>query len=256
MEALSSEDPTSAEDHRRLAHVYRKVGGIQEDLREYHEALRYYDKAATINESMMKADPNNYQASMAFAISLRWWGDLLNKMGERSAALIKYRSVLAILDRLATVDPRNVVVEGRQSEMLIRAADLLVEKGHPDESRTMALRGLAITRRLAARPEATPDELSQYAANFLTCQPTELREPATALQLAKKAVEKSGGTDCDGLDILAQAYFETGDVRRAIESEEKALKLLAPPQPNRPDPPARLRVKAHLARFKAELKLR
>ncbi len=251
MEGLSAAEPTSAEDQRRLAHAYRKVGGIQEDLREFKEALRYYDKAAAINESMMNADLKNYQASMAFAISLRWSGDLLNRVGKRSAALGKYRRVLEILDRLAAGDPQNVVVRGRQSEMLILTADLFAQNGQVDESRNMALRGLAITRQLATRTEATPDELSQYAANFLTCQPAELREPAAALQYAKKALEKSGGTDSDGLDVLAQAYFETGDVGHAIEFEEKALKLLAPPQPNQPDSPTRRKVKAHLARFRS-----
>jgi tetratricopeptide (TPR) repeat protein len=220
-------------------------------MRNFQDALRYYDKAATINRAMMTADPKNYQASMAFAISLRWSGDLLKRMGERSTALAKYRKVLEILDRLAAADPQNVVVRGRQSEMLIFTADLLAQNRQAEEARRMAARGLTIARELAGRADATPDELSQYAMNFLTCQPAELREAATALQYAKKALAKSGGTDSDGLDILAQAYFQTGDVSQAIESEEKALQLLAPPQENQPDSPKRRRIKSQLAKFKS-----
>ena len=94
MESLSAAEPTNAQDQRRLAHAYREVGGIQEDLRNFKEALGYYDKATNINQSLMNADPNNHQASMAFAISLRWSGDLLNRMGQRPAALTKYGKVL------------------------------------------------------------------------------------------------------------------------------------------------------------------
>ena len=256
MEALSAEEPTNAEDQRRLAHAYRKVGGIQEDLQNFGDALRYYDNAVAINDSMRKADPKNYQASMAYAISLRWSGDLLNRLGSHSAALDKYRRVLKILDELAAVDPHNVLVRGRQSEMLISIADLLTQNGQTDEARLTALRGLAITRELAGRADATPDELSQYALNFLTCRPERLREKATALGYAKSAVAKSGGTDSDGLDVLARAYFETGDVRRAIEFEEKAIKLLAAPQPNEPDSPARTRMKLQLSKFRSAQKCR
>jgi tetratricopeptide (TPR) repeat protein len=34
------------------------------------------------------------------------------------------------------------------------------------------------------------------------------------------------GTDSDILDLLAEAYFQNGDLANAIESEEKALRLL------------------------------
>ena len=115
----------------------------------------------------------------------------------------------------------------------------------------MTTRGLAMSRELASRPEATPDDLSQYALGFLTCEPRVLRDPATALRLAKASVAKSGGTDSGNLDILAQAYFATGDIAHAIESEEHAISLLAPLQPNQPAPPTRRRLEAQLARFKA-----
>jgi hypothetical protein len=90
--------------------------------------------------------------------------------------------------------------------------------------------------------------------NFLTCQPADLREPQTALRYAKMSQAKAVGTDSDRLNILGQANFATGDVVSAIESEEKALRLLAPPPSNQIDSPTRRRIKTQLAKFKSSLR--
>ncbi len=250
-QGLSAADPTNAEDLRRLAHAYRKVGGLQEDLQNFKEALKYYGKASSINEGLMNADPANAQATMSYAISLRWSGDLLNKLGDRRGALAKHRSVLQLLEKLYAGQRENVLVRGRLSDILIVIGGLLARAGESKEAHRLTSRGLLIARELAALPDVPPDDLGEFALHFLTCQPSDLREPATALQFAKKAVAKSGGTDSDGLDILAQAYFQNGEVTRAIETEERALKLLAPPRPNQPEPPKRRRIMSQLAKFKA-----
>jgi non-specific serine/threonine protein kinase/serine/threonine-protein kinase len=247
---LAAEDPTNADDRRRLALAYRKAGGVQEVLGDTGEALRNYAQAATLNESLMNADPANVQASMSYVISARWTGDLMRKTGDASGALAQYRRVLAILERLAATQPNNVTVQERRAEMLVVAAQLLFDRGDVAAARPMTAQGLSLMRSLAARPDATPDDLSQFALSFLTCQPADLREPATALRLALASVSKSGGTDSDNLDILAQAYFASGDRPHAIETEERALRLLAPPPPGQPDPPSRRKIVSRLATFK------
>jgi cytochrome c-type biogenesis protein CcmH/NrfG len=91
--------------------------------------------------------------------------------------------------------------------------------------------------------------LSQYAVNFLTCEPKDLRDPAAALGYAEKAVEESGSTDSDNLDVMAQAYFENGDAVHAVATEEKALALL-PPAKGGEVSPARHRIEGQLAKFR------
>src|SRR5262249_46293843 len=156
-------------------------------------------------------------------ISKRWSGDLLRKMGDISGALGEYRIVLGILEKLAATQPANITVRGRHAEMLIVTASLLAENGEAGDARRLTAPGLALTRDLANRPEVTPDDLSQYALAFLTCEPPTLRDPATALRYAQASVAKTGETDSINLDILAQAYFETGDRAHAIAEEEKAI---------------------------------
>ena len=251
MEQLSAADPTSAKERRLLAHAYRKEGSAEEHLGNLKEALKYYLKGADINEGLMNTDPSNVQAGMSLAISLRSSADLLLKMGDQTGAVGKYQRVLNILEALSAAQPKDVWVQGRYSKTLITMAGLLAQGGKPAEARRLTSRGLDIARELAGRSDATPDDMSQYAVALLTCHPADLRDPATALQYAKKSVTKSAGASSDQLDVLAQAYFQSGEVVRAIETEQKALKLLAPTQPHQPDPPAWHRIKTQLAKFKA-----
>jgi non-specific serine/threonine protein kinase/serine/threonine-protein kinase len=250
LEELSANDPANADASRLLALGYQKIGGALEETHP-QEALNDYAKAASINERLVKADPNNAQANMNLAITLRYIGDLQVKRGDRVHALDNYEQVLQILERLAAAEPRNVLLQGRYAEMLALTASLLVPGGRIEEARSMTSRGLALTRQLAGREEATADELYQYAQTFLTCLPADLREPTTALAYAKRAVEKSGGSDSDSLDLLAQAYFLTGDSAHAIETEEKALSLLPPASGKEPASSSRSRMEKQLSRFKA-----
>ena len=198
----------------------------------------------------MNADPTNVQASMSYVISLRWSGDLLRKMGNTAQALAEYRTVLGILGQLSARKQANITVSGRYAEMLIVTSGLMAQHGDTAEARRMTTHGLALTRELANRSDVTPDDLSQYALTFLTCEPADLRDAATALRYAQASVAKTGETDSINLDILAQAYFQTGDRARAIAAEEKAMSLLAPAEANRPAPPLRQKLEANLATFK------
>jgi len=211
LEDLSATDPTNADARRLLALGYKKVGGAQEVSGNSRDALKYYRKASLINESLVNADPTNAQASMNYMVTLRYIGDLLHQTGDRAGALAEYVKILGSLEKLSAADPDNVMVRGRFAEMLIGTAGLLMEDKQLADARALTTRGLAITRELASRTDATPDDLGQYALNFLTCEPKDLRDPVAALRYAKESVEKSGGADTDNLDILAQAYFQNGD---------------------------------------------
>jgi eukaryotic-like serine/threonine-protein kinase len=248
---LSAADPTNADASRLLAVAYQKVGSALEDLGDLKGALKNYHDASAVREGLMRADPSNALASMNFVVSLRYLGDLLYKMGDRTAALAQYQRAVDILDRLSAAESDNVMVQGRDSVMRIFVGQTLAEMGKVAEARAVTSRGLAIAKELAKREDATPDELSEYAETFLTCEPADLREPATALRYAKESAAKSGGADSENLDILAQAYFQNRDPAHAVETERKALSLL--PAVNAQDPvsPVRQRLQSQLAKFRA-----
>jgi tetratricopeptide (TPR) repeat protein len=248
---LSTADPTNADARRLLATAYQKMGSALEDSGDLKAALKSYEDASDVREGLTRADPSNTLASMNVVVSLRYLGDLLYRMGDRASALKQYQRAVDILDRLTAADLDNVMVQGRDSVMRIFVGQTLAEMGRTSEASTVTSRGLAIARELAKREDATPDELSEYAESFLTCEPPDLREPATALQYAKESVAKSGGTDSENLDILAEAYSQNGDITHALETEQKAISLLPAPKSQDPVSPVRQTLESHLAKFKA-----
>jgi tetratricopeptide (TPR) repeat protein len=79
-----------------------------------------------------------------------------------------------------------------------------------------------------------------------------LRNGREAVLLAERANELTGGQDAAVLDTLSAAYAESGDMGKAIETEERAL-AVARDEGN----PQRLnRLNAHLAKFRSGSSLR
>ena len=82
----------------------------------------------------------------------------------------------------------------------------------------------------------------------MTCEPADLRDPETALRLAREACATTNNANHTFLDTLALAQHMTGDTPAAIETEKKAVSLLPPDSPGRKD------YEATLAKFEAALK--
>ncbi len=109
----------------------------------------------------------------------------------------------------------------------------------------MAVR-LERQRRAADESDADASALNEYAWALLTIEPADLRDPAAALPIAQKAVEKSRGEDPAILDTLAKAWFDTGDATKAVETQEKAVSLLPPG-----DSALRTELETNLATYRA-----
>jgi tetratricopeptide (TPR) repeat protein len=250
-ESLAAADLKNDRSQRILALSYRKLADLENQRGNFKSALQNAVKATDINQALANADADNAQAKMNFVLSLTTIADLLNKTGNRANALRKYRQATAILEKLSNAAPSDLFTRGQFGEALVATGAALAEQNKLAEARTTTSRGLAIEGELARRTTATPDELSKYALNLLTCQPPDLRQPALALVNAKFAVEKSASRDLKSLDILAQAYFKSGDSARAKEAEKKALDLLPAPEPKQPVSLVRHKLEVQLARFGA-----
>ena len=230
-QSLVAEDPGNDRFRRILALSHRKLADLESRKGDSAEALEHARSAADINRTLASADPDNAQAAANFALSLTTLADLLNKTGNRAASLDSYQQATKILEKQSAAAPANLFMRGELAETLVAAAAVLAELGRVAEARTSASHGLAIARDLASRPTATPDELNRYAHILLSCEPAELRDAATARQAAERAVEISRGQDPRSLQILAEAYRQSGDAARAAETERRAAGLTASRQP-------------------------
>ena len=250
-ESLGTADPQNDRFRRILALSHRELADLENQRGNFRQALQDALKALEINQALTIADPNNAQAANNYVLSLTKVAELLNKTGDMDGSLTKYRQAVGILEKLSAVAPEDLFMRGQLSQTLVSMGAALAEQRKLAEARSATSRGLSIARDLANRAAATPDELSQYALALLTCSPVDLREPATALQKAEQAVEKSGERDPRSLDILAQSYFQSGDFARAIEAEKKALNLLPAPRPRQARLPLRQKFEAQLATFES-----
>jgi tetratricopeptide (TPR) repeat protein len=102
---------------------------------------------------------------------------------------------------------------------------VLRAQGKMEETRPYVTRQLASRKHEAERPGADPITLNRYAWLLLTCDLADLRDPETALPIAKRAVMLDGRRDANILDTLAVAYQMTGDLGLAIETQKEALAL-------------------------------
>ncbi len=230
-QSLAAEDPKNDRFRRILALSYRKLADLESQRGDLTPALQNARNAAGINQVLAAADPDNAQARANFALSLTTLADLLNKTGNARGALDEYRQALAILEKLSAAAPANLFTRSQLADTLVATGALLTQQGRVAEARAQTSRGVTIARDLANRATATPDELTQYARILLTCQPAELRDPATAVRTADRAVRASAGRDPKSLRVLAQAYLQNGDAARAAETERLAANLTPATRP-------------------------
>jgi tetratricopeptide (TPR) repeat protein len=231
----------------RLAYSKASMGDLQ-------GALADFQRSVEIDNAALSADPNNDKARSDVAVTLKNLGDLnyyqLNNMQE---ALKSYRRAGEMLELQVRDEPGNILWQQNLSEVLTDVASCLIALGQPQEARGEAQRGLQLAKAVADRPGSTGEQSYNYAWLAVTVDPEDLRDPASALPYAKKAVELSHSQDPLCLHVLAEAYDGTKDYRDAVATEEKALALFAPAEPGKPQPRNRGIIERALERYRQEL---
>ena len=141
----------------------------------------------------------------------------LERQGKYQAAEELYRQTWELNRRILGPDhPRTQIPMNN----LLR---VLRDQNKVTELRPLVADGLDRLRRAAERPDADALALHAYAWELLTCGPADLRDPERALPVAQRAVDLDGGNDANTLDTLALAFQMTGDLDRAIETQQRAV---------------------------------
>jgi TPR repeat protein len=86
-------------------------------------------------------------------------------------------------------------------------------------------KGIGYMEQAIARDPKYDEAYNALAWILLTSEDLKLRNPQKARDYALKAVEIGGGNKDYQLDTLAHAYFDLGDIDRAVELEAQALSL-------------------------------
>jgi tetratricopeptide (TPR) repeat protein len=242
---LVQQDPTNTLWQSHLASTYDDIGDILKAQRKLEEALEAYQAALAIAKQLVQQDPTNTLWQGNVAISHMWIGDILIAQGNAAAALESYRAGVAIAKQLAQQDPTDTRWQGYAAAAVrvYRNAVIHIERlTQQDPHKPEWQRSLALV-------------LNSYAWILLTAEPTELRDPAEALKLAKQAAQLSPQmTPTEQamiLNTLAVAHHMTGEQRRAIEVAEQALLLIPASATGAEELRVRQELETHLADFRA-----
>jgi serine/threonine protein kinase/Tfp pilus assembly protein PilF len=202
--------PESAEAYFNLAAVHERRGDLEAAI-------------ARLAEGLPRA-PRDPRPRGQLARWKEAQGDLA---GAAAAKLEELRVIEEHIERFAgpeAAPPERMVLD--RLGCLDDAARLLLAAGDGAAAREKAAKALAGRKERAEREGAPAAALNDYAWTLLVVEPAELQDPAAALVWAEKAAAASGGKEPGILDTLALAAFRSGDLRRAVEIEEKALALL------------------------------
>jgi serine/threonine protein kinase len=231
--------------------ILSKIASTDIVLGDNSGALDAFHRAEDIDAAGLRADPNNTRARSASLVIQKNLGDLyyynLHNMPE---ALNCYRRAADLLEAQSQADPGNVASRQRLSEILTYVASTMLATGQKDEARHEAQRGLAIAKELADRPNATADQVYNYAWLGMTIEPTDLRDPRAVLPYALKAVQMNDGSDEYSLHVLSETYAAMGDYAKAVEIGQKAVALFPPLQPGQPKPSQQATMEKSLAEYR------
>jgi serine/threonine protein kinase len=152
-ERLSASDPNNLADRRNLALAYldygwkranganwkkgmvlalayERIGDLLSTFGKQHaESLAMHRKALTLEESLLKQDPQNTSLRRLKAWETVDIGDELRAQGDTAAALDKYREGLNTLRTLSLADPKSVQFHTDVGNVRTKIGDALLERG-------------------------------------------------------------------------------------------------------------------------------
>ncbi len=224
--------------NERVGYAMARSGSTAEGLTKLRSALAEY-------QALVLASPDRAAAERDIESTLAIVGDVLAESGKLTGAVDSYRKALTVSEALSASDPKNEQFQRDRIVMLGRLADALSKSGDAPEAHAVARNAIALLQPLAQAPHASDPDLVQYCVLLLSLR--DRSYASEALAIAQELVAHTHGKDPVMLDLLAQAWYLSGNRERAIAAERNALAILGPDSGS--DMAARART--HLAGFGA-----
>jgi len=172
---------------------------------DYLEACQAGEKKAAWHEFKVYSCLGAYFLFLILMAPLAWqFGDYLSSTARPGAKFAE-----KFIQRQLTKEPANPL-------WLHLQGDLLVDRKRYGEAEA------AYERSLALRGD-DPEVLNNLAWLLLTAEQSRWRDPKRALVLAERAATLSEHSHI--LDTLAEAYWQNGQVEKAVATEKRALEI-------------------------------
>jgi tetratricopeptide (TPR) repeat protein len=212
------------DSHPDLALPFSRRAWLLEHDRRRGPADKAFRRVVALRERLLAgAGPRQADSQRALlAVTLGYYGDFLDRSGNTAGAEKVFRRALAELEKLPASfgrDPNPDLSRARR-----RLGSLLYRTGRQEEAYKIFDQVRAAYRR---RAEGSPadldaqDELAWYLAN---CPHPKVADPARAVGLARKLVERASHKASYWI-TLGVARYRAKDWKAAWESLEKAIRL-------------------------------
>jgi tetratricopeptide (TPR) repeat protein len=288
-EDLLAQQPANPMYLRNLTLVWDKIGGTHDQMWDAAGALESYRRCTEIAKAWFAVDANRARERLAFAQervayfaalsgetaggeesiqeALRTYqsssdpserniaqvyatmAEIQKRSGKIPAALESARKSLRITENLLANDPENSQYQTDLPQSLVPYIDLLIRSGKKAEAHQQTARALTFLKPRVEAPNASLQNVENYALLLATTEFSDLRDDKAALRWARKAVIDTDQSDPEAMDYLAQAFARNSDFTNAVAVGGKALALLPAADPVRGPSDLRKTIEGHLAAF-------
>ena len=218
--------------------------------RQPDQAASSLENAIRLHQQLLSRNPLDAEVKRRLAVSHTYLANVYIDKKEPDKASQAYERAIAELDTLAKADPANARIRTELSYMLNQRVRILVATGRRDEARRDAQRALMLLRAGTEQPGAGGEAFNEYAWALVSSEVEDVRNPALALDYAKRAIERAGSANPVYLHTLAWAHYRLGHTTEAVQTLEEALKTL-PSASAGPAVGLRRQIEADLAAFKS-----
>ena len=244
MDALPKTDqPNMVPIQLRAAVLHREAVALNE-LGDYSKALDIYAQVFKINQGLAAADPQDWHGQAVLVADLddeatvyEYAADpaLGATPGDRRRNLAAAEKLitqeLPIVEKGFKHDPANEMWKGQMADVQIRIGTIRSILHESGDSEALAAKGIAVLKEMAEQKQTSSDLLNAVADELLTVEPNSLRDSATAVMYAERAVTLSYRRVPSILLTQAQAYRASGQAEKSRATAREGLALLPAPQP-------------------------
>jgi tetratricopeptide (TPR) repeat protein len=205
-----------------LANAHWVLGNTLQMKGQSRAAEQEYRQAVGLLAQVVQDWPGEIFYRSYLTMLCNGYGRLLFEGGKRSEASQQYRQSIEHCRQLQKEPKGELANAVRFIESLTLMGDLLLAEGDRKGASAHYHEALGLAEKLAAQNERFDGELAWF---FVSCRHPDFSNPARALGLAKKAVDRSKGTDADHWNTLGVAEYRLGNWKDAVASLENAKRL-------------------------------
>jgi eukaryotic-like serine/threonine-protein kinase len=123
-EGMRAHDPDNLDWPRNAALAHKYIAGKLLSSNDPDGAFEHLKRAEELDESSVRAVPNNPEYRMDLSIDLSQWGEYYEQKKDMAKAIQYTRASLSIRRELVSADPKNARAEDRLGYILTRLGDL------------------------------------------------------------------------------------------------------------------------------------